>query len=110
MRKDYYKSENGFLEVKDMLSEDHTRFTEREAFYFGNILKYINRAGKKEGDVMESLDKALDYYHTMIKEHFYPENSESTISFESYLRRRIRTACISLGCIKNYNIFADKVF
>lgn len=107
MNEYYYKNEYG-LEVKDVLSEDHTRFTEREAFYFGNIIKYIKRAGKKEDDVNESLKKAMDYYHYLVSE-YYNKNNNDLLEFKLYVKRRIRTACISLGCVKNYNAFIDNL-
>lgn len=105
MKKEYYKSENG-LEVKDVLQNDHTRFTEREAFYFGNIIKYITRAGRKEENINESLDKAKEYYKYIILEHYYISENDRSM-FKKYIKARIKSACLALGAVENYNIFSD---
>lgn len=103
MDKEYYKSEKG-LEVKDVLQNDRTRFSEREAFYFGNIIKYITRAGRKEEDINESLSKADDYFKHLVLEHYYI-NDDERFRFKKYVTERIRTACLSLGCVNNLKAF-----
>lgn len=105
---DYYVSQNG-LEVKDMLQDDHTRFTEREAFYFGNILKYIARAGRKEDDVNISLDKAKDYYNTLVFLDHYSKTADNLIEFRIYVKERLRKSCLALGCADNWKKFVDAI-
>lgn len=104
MGKYYYTSTNG-LEVIDVLSNDNTKFTEKEAFCFGNIIKYIARAGKKEKDISESLDKAFDYYKTLILDN----GRCSDRKFKLYVLERIRIASFSLNANSNYEKFVEMI-
>jgi hypothetical protein len=60
---DYYASQNGsgIKAIDAIASMGHM-----EGFCIGNILKYLWRAGKKKGQYLEDLYKALHYLQMLI--------------------------------------------
>lgn len=77
IRPDYYK--NGSIEVFDIIKAFGKDLTGIEAFYFGNILKYVCRFKQKNG--IEDLRKAETYLKLLIEhEESIPEKDRIDLS------------------------------
>ncbi len=87
IRPDYYKSKG--LEVIDVIKVFGSDLSGVEAFYFGNILKYLCRFNKKNG--VEDLRKARTYLDLLIsqrEEQFLNNHSNYYRYYKDYLNER----------------------
>lgn len=81
IRPSYYKNDG--LEVFDIIDAYGKDMKGIEAFYFGNILKYICRFKEKNG--VEDLKKAMTYLELLIELEEIEEELENE-TFESFKR------------------------